>query len=330
MNNIKKIKLENIVVYLALPISFVLVDMFVKGFLGFRLISSRAIVYSFAIGMLFNTINFFFKTKKSVIVYSTIIVILACFLGLSQLMYFNIFNDFYSLTRLSSIQEFFVVKGETAKTLKMSYVLFLLIPILNYLALMFMKNSIKFNYKKIVICFIVSLIMYNGVRLTFRDHMDDPTQVYLTDSYLYDNVYNKSRSIERFGIFTYTYRDLYNIAKSYIKIEDVSKLQNVDDYFNDNQKDKEVNEMTGVFEGKNIVFILAESLNTWGIHEEISPTLYKMATEGIYFENYYSPKFPSTTVDSEFMFNTGLVPSLDFGNTAYIFKDNYFPNSMAN
>jgi phosphoglycerol transferase MdoB-like AlkP superfamily enzyme len=55
-----------------------------------------------------------------------------------------------------------------------------------------------------------------------------------------------------------------------------------------------------------------------------------MKTEGYYFSNYFSPTFPSTTIDAEFAVNTGLIPSLDFGNTAYMFSDNSYPQSMAN
>ena len=332
MKKIKNLQIEHIALFLSVPLSFVLVDIFVKGFLGFRLISSRAIIYSFAIGMMFNAVNYLLKTKKAKLIYSTIIVCLACILGLSQIMYFSIFADFYSLTRLSSIQEFFVVKGETSKTLSFSYVLFLIIPFLNFLILFkfISTNKIKVQYKVTLIYLLGSILLYNCVQLTFRNQMDDVTQLYLTDDYLYDNVYNKSRSIERFGIFTYTYRDIYNIVKNSLKIEDVAKLEEINQYFDENSREKVVNDKTGMFEGKNVVLILAESLNTWGIHEEISPTMYKMATEGIYFKNYYSPRFPATTVDAEFAVNTGLVPSMDFGNTAYMFKDNAFPNSLAN
>lgn len=76
--------------------------------------------------------------------------------------------------------------------------------------------------------------------------------------------------------------------------------------------------------------MLAESLNNFPIDEEITPTLYKMATEGIYFDNYYAPLYQGSTSDSEFISQTSMLPSMSDGVTCYAYGDNYYPYALAN
>ena len=51
-------------------------------------------------------------------------------------------------------------------------------------------------------------------------------------------------------------------------------------------------EYTGMFEGYNVVFVTAESLSTYGISREATPTLYKIYHEGFEFTNFYNPLWP--------------------------------------
>ena len=48
------------------------------------------------------------------------------------------------------------------------------------------------------------------------------------------------------------------------------------------------NEYTGLFEGYNLIYICAESFSSLAIDERITPTLYKMANNGIVLNNYYN------------------------------------------
>ena len=63
-----------------------------------------------------------------------------------------------------------------------------------------------------------------------------------------------------------------------------------------------------MFEGKNLIFILAEGFNEIAVDEERTPTLYKMVNGGFVFNNFYSPVFLSTT-GGEFQATTGLIPT---------------------
>ena len=85
------------------------------------------------------------------------------------------------------------------------------------------------------------------------------------------------------------------------------------------------NEYTGMFKGKNIIFISAESLSSEVIRPDLTPTLYKLKTEGIQFENYYQPYYNSSTATGEFANLMGLVPTSGMRSfTSTIGKELYF------
>ena len=69
------------------------------------------------------------------------------------------------------------------------------------------------------------------------------------------------------------------------------------------------NAYTGLFAGKNLIFITAEAFcGPAFISEELTPTLYRLMTEGIYFTEYYQPVWGASTTGGEFTNLVGLVP----------------------
>ncbi|MDD6312122.1 MAG: sulfatase-like hydrolase/transferase [Firmicutes bacterium] len=55
------------------------------------------------------------------------------------------------------------------------------------------------------------------------------------------------------------------------------------------------NEYTGLFKGKNLIMISAEAFCAEVIDEKLTPTLYRLATKGINFTDYYQPASAGTT-----------------------------------
>lgn len=68
------------------------------------------------------------------------------------------------------------------------------------------------------------------------------------------------------------------------------------------------NEYTGMFQGYNLITITAEGFSPYVIDQELTPTLYKMMTEGFRFENFYTPIWGVSTSDGEYVGCTGLLP----------------------
>lgn len=67
------------------------------------------------------------------------------------------------------------------------------------------------------------------------------------------------------------------------------------------------NAYTGLFAGKNLILITAESFAAEAIDPELTPTLYRLATQGIQFTDYYQPLWGGSTSSGEFSVLTGLV-----------------------
>ena len=67
------------------------------------------------------------------------------------------------------------------------------------------------------------------------------------------------------------------------------------------------NEYTGLFAGKNLILITAEAFAAEVIDPVRTPTLYRMANEGIKFTDYYQPLWGGSTSTGEFSNLIGLV-----------------------
>lgn len=92
------------------------------------------------------------------------------------------------------------------------------------------------------------------------------------------------------------------------------------------------NEFTGICKGYNLITICAEAFSPELIDPELTPTLYKLSTNGFIFNNFYS-SFPNTTTDGEYAFCMGLFPDLSRDKTDSSFglsASNYLPYCYGN
>jgi len=100
------------------------------------------------------------------------------------------------------------------------------------------------------------------------------------------------------------------------------------------------NEYTGMFKGKNLIFITAEAFNYTVIDPELTPTLYRLTTEGIHFTNYYEPLWSGCTSGGELVNLSGLAMNCEMNtysrqkpfNTigAQLMKEGYFSRAYHN
>ena len=68
------------------------------------------------------------------------------------------------------------------------------------------------------------------------------------------------------------------------------------------------NAYTGSFEGKNLILICAEAFSGFFIDPELTPTLYRLSTKGINFNDYYQQSIAGTT-GGEYQLLFGLIPT---------------------
>ena len=107
-----------------------------------------------------------------------------------------------------------------------------------------------------------------------------------------------------------------------------SDIKELDEYFATQTPSKQ-NKYTGIFKGKNCIFITAESFTPYFVSKEATPTLYKMMNNGFVFRNYYQPAWGVSTSDGEYSGLTGLVPEGGI-NSMKTSKNNNLYTSLGN
>lgn len=109
---------------------------------------------------------------------------------------------------------------------------------------------------------------------------------------------------------------------------DNDDLKSLYDYFS-TENPSYTNDYTGIFKDCNIIFITAESFSQYAIDKYLTPTLYKMYSEGFQFENYYSPAWGVSTTDGEYANLTGLTPKSGVWSFSQSAEDNVsFPFTL--
>lgn len=89
------------------------------------------------------------------------------------------------------------------------------------------------------------------------------------------------------------------------------------------------NEWTGYFEGKNLVWIVAEGFSTLAMDPERTPTLWQLSHQGFVFEHFYTPLWGVSTSDGEYVTTTGLIPKSGVWSYSKS-SENYMPFALGN
>lgn len=84
-------------------------------------------------------------------------------------------------------------------------------------------------------------------------------------------------------------------------------IRQLHDYFSV-QTPTAKNEKTGMFKGCNLILITAEGFSYLAVDPVLTPTLYKLTTQGFHFTNFYTPIWGVSTSDGEYVALTGTIP----------------------
>ena len=140
---------------------------------------------------------------------------------------------------------------------------------------------------------------------------------------------NANRCLMFSGLYQYTVRGAV-VTLWPQTTADTERIAELDAYYAAHPKQAADTPMTGAFAGKNLIFIMMESMDDWLVTPEYMPNLYRLEQEGVYFRNYYAPIFlTAATFNSEFTANTGMIaPEYQVRNSYY--TEHALPYSLAN
>lgn len=142
-----------------------------------------------------------------------------------------------------------------------------------------------------------------------------------------DDVFNNNQSsVVASGEYVRNIND--SAWKELINNEKNSTYNKLNNYFI-NREITDKNEYTGMFEGKNLIVVLMESVNMISINEKEYPTIYKLWSEGISFRNNYSPRNNCSTGNNEMTSMTSLF-TINNTCTANKYRRNVYPEAVFN
>jgi lipoteichoic acid synthase len=115
--------------------------------------------------------------------------------------------------------------------------------------------------------------------------------------------------------------------ESLMNAESNARIKKIDEYLL-NKTVTPKNDFTGVFEGKNLIYVMVEAMDLVAIDEKLTPTLYRLTQEGWYFDNYYAPNNSCATGESEFMSMVSLIPSTTVCTPNSYYRNDFSPALM--
>ena len=294
------------------------------------------LIFSFPIAVIISFITSLFKNNKingiiSIFIWSLITVIF-----IAELLYNSFYKSIFGISALGVANQAADFAGTIAgHAIKLAPVIVgLLIPFIVLLILSIRKviEHDKFEFKYTLVLFLSSCLM--GVTsLQYKTEL--APQAYD----LYFNTKEIFQSTNEFGLINGLILDTTKTligfeevveeieVKEFVQEENVSyNVQDIDfDTLIENESDETVknmhkyfvsqeptkqNEYTGIFEGKNLIFITAEGFSYLAVDPELTPTLYKMSNSGLIFDHYYQPIWSCSTSDGEFSNMLSLIPGV--------------------
>lgn len=273
-------------------------------------------------------ISLFFKSVKVRNRYLLITSSILAFILYANVAFYRFFSDFITLPVLFQTSNFGDLGASAAESIYFTDVLYFIDVILLFVAMKWLPNAkeaaiVKPAYRRAYFVLAAAILFLNlGLAETERPQL-------LTRSF------DRELLVKNIGTYNYHVYDIYIQSKSHAKraLADGSELVEVNNYVRSNQA-KPNDEMFGTAEGKNLIIVTLESLQTFAVNEEmngevVTPFLNELSKDKdtFYFPNFYHQTGLGKTSDSEFLVENGLYP---LGNSAVFFthSGNTY-NSMA-
>lgn len=190
------------------------------------------------------------------------------------------------------------------KSLAIESILLLVFIIVSLITVMFDDKGM-YSLKNVYTKTHAPMITINKVGLLSMECLDLERYLFGFEEKLYNvkpSESNKGDDIEevKYNVLDIDFDKLISEEKD-------DMVKSMHEYFESVMPTKQ-NEYTGIFKGKNLIYITAEGFDKIAVNKELTPTLYKLVNNGFVFENYYQPLFSVSTSDGEYMVMNSLIP----------------------
>lgn len=253
-------------------------------------------------------------------------------LAFSNYVYYQIFGQFFWLSSVGLVGEAggYVKYAMGYVTLQLAAATVIDVALL---ALVYVnwddpvRRSIK-RSGKVVIPIIGIALLHLFMQPKVFGILEDDWDSWSKPRVVYKQFTDVNKSLNSSGLYQFVARDFWKSRFPTVKYDETEYAQ-ADEFFAEKNK-KQENDYSGIFEGKNVIAVMMESMDDWLIDEKYTPTISYMMKNGINFADYYAPTFGSGyTFNSEYTFNTGFYTPRS-AVTATNFSGNSYPYSMPN
>jgi len=282
----------------------------------------------------FNTILLIFPLKTRAFFMFIFLALISLYFGM-QVIYFRGFQQYGSISIAVSMDlTMFKFTNSALELMKFEDIRFFATPVIAYyLVLYWIKNGfIKKNTLNqlfmFVLTFALTYVQFQSFHRELDATLSNPAQV-SDRAVIYTNITNINVFVEFFGLNGLLLREFDKNIKPIELQPELTIEEQISQIFKLKTK-PQTSEFSGIFEGKNLLLIQAESLNNFAIDEVLTPTLYRLKTLGIFVDGFNAPLLIGSTSDSEFMANTSLLPANNGKITSNEYYDNVFPLTLAN
>ena len=273
----------------------------------------QPILADFAVVVLLGSFGYLMRHKIRMIYWHFLTLIYA-FICIINSVYYTFYSSYVSVSLLSTAKYGEDVSDAIFAILKLKDFVYILVPILLIILHINLSKrkyftNIEANNKEKNKWF-TNVLLGVSVALIFMSTLSS------TDISRISKQWNREYIVVKYGIYTYQINDVIKSVEP--KISALfgydEALRKFNDYFADREDTNETNKYSNILEGKNIIVIHGESIQDFVIGlkingEEVAPNLTKLAKESLYFSNFYTQVSVGTSSDSEFTFNTSLMPS---------------------
>ncbi|MFC0522616.1 LTA synthase family protein [Pontibacillus salicampi] len=132
---------------------------------------------------------------------------------------------------------------------------------------------------------------------------------------LFVRTFDREYLVKNIGVFNYHLYDiaLHSKSKAQRVMADGSEIKQIEEYTDKHMKSDQPSPLEGVAKDKNIIYISAESIQSFVINKkingkEITPFLNDLIENSYYFNNFYHQTEQGKTSDSEWVVETSLYP----------------------
>lgn len=302
----------------------------------FNITTLYMILFDLIFAIIITILESLFNEKINKVI-TFILTIFSSLIIIAQYVYFLYYDTIFSIYSLFHGAQVFGFIGSIIEVMLQNIlsILLLTIPLITFFFIFKKLNFERKNYYFNIFSFSASILIY--ILVIFLLHISNNSKTY--SSYgLYFETHVPKLTVRDFGVLTEMRLDLkrtifgfeekvkFESKEEFIPMEQEIIYNEMDIDFDDlilNEKNETIKSMheyfknqtptnqnnyTGMFEGKNLIVLVAEAFSPMSINAELTPTLYKMYNEGFEFTNFYTPVYYVSTSDGEYVSLTSLLP----------------------